>query len=82
MIMPTKHTTFSESLLGLGSFILQSLRETPMTFEQLWQTFSEAKKNKVYNFPHDIENFSLALLLLYSLGLIKEEQNGGIILCD
>jgi len=81
MILPTKHTTFAESLLGLGSFILEKLHETSLTIDQLWHVFSEAKKTKSYTFPHDLENFTLAILLLYSLGLV-EEQNGEIMLCD
>jgi hypothetical protein len=80
MILPTKHTTFSESLLGLGSFVLKHLHHESKTFDQLWREFDDAKKEHLYPFPHDLENFSLALLLLFSMGLI-DEQNGGIFLC-
>lgn len=81
MILPTKHTTFSESLLGLGSFVLQQLERNPKSFDSLWREFCDAKKNNKYPFPHSLENFSSALLLLYSLGLI-DENNGDIFKCD
>ncbi|GHT11948.1 hypothetical protein FACS1894170_06170 [Planctomycetales bacterium] len=80
MVLPSKHIKMSESLLGLGSFILESLQRAPHTFDDIWEEFSLAQKNKTYPFPHNLENFNLALLLLYSMNLITEEK-GVIRLC-
>jgi hypothetical protein len=70
----------SESLIGLGSFILESLLDNSKTFDEIWGEFSLAKQDRHYLFPHNLENFNLAILLLYSMGLI-EEENGEIRRC-
>ena len=36
--MPDKHVRFAESLLGLGSFVLEALDE-PRTIDELWVLF-------------------------------------------
>ena len=36
MLMPNKHIKFSESLLGLASFVIESLLSGPMTPDELW----------------------------------------------
>ena len=40
MIMPAKHINFSESLLGFGSYILQTLNE-PKSTDELWQKYQK-----------------------------------------
>jgi hypothetical protein len=81
MILPSKHIKMSESLIGLGSFILESLQRDSRTLDEIWEEFSLAKQTKHYPFPHNLENFNLAILLLYGMGLIDEE-NGVIRRCD
>ncbi|MDR2346920.1 MAG: hypothetical protein LBE18_12730 [Planctomycetaceae bacterium] len=71
----------SESLIGLGSFILESLQHGPKTFDEIWEEFSLAKQTKHYTFPHNLENFNFAILLLYGMDLI-DEKNGEIQRCS
>ena len=48
MLMPDKHVKFSESLIGLGSFVLESLDE-PMSIDALWKSFKQARTEQNRN---------------------------------
>jgi hypothetical protein len=78
MIMPKKHITLSESLVGFGAFILEVLI-TPMTVEMCWNTIyndfiSKGKISKKQSF----DNFILSLDFLYALGTININEKGDI----
>jgi hypothetical protein len=79
MIIPTKHTNFSESLLGFGGYILTQL-ESPQSVDDLWSQYQVAYKNKRYFGKHSFDNLLLTIVFLHSIGAINE-QNGVIIKC-
>ncbi len=79
MIIPTKHTNFSESLLGLGSYVLNELK-TPKTVDYLWKQYNIDYKKEKYFGKHSFDNLLLAIVFLYSIGAVKE-KNGDIIKC-
>ncbi|WP_353570771.1 ABC-three component system middle component 6, partial [Candidatus Albibeggiatoa sp. nov. BB20] len=64
MLLPDKHITFAESLLGLGTFILESL-SVPKTVDSLWAEFEKVRGEK---FPayHSFDNLILAIDMLYA----------------
>jgi len=74
MILPTKHIRISESLIGLGGYLIKLLNE-PMTVDELWFKFDKVNNNK---FPayHDFDNMILSLNLLYLLGIIDLNEKG------
>lgn len=80
MIIPTKHTNFSESLLGFGSYILNKI-EKNKSVDELWNEYLNDYKNKIYPAKHSFDNLLLTLTFLYSLGIL-EELNGGVIKCN
>jgi len=80
MILPTKHTNFSASLLGFGAYILTKLNN-PTFIEDLWSKYEEDCKNKIYYAKHSYDNFLMALVFLYSIGAITEE-NGTLLKCN
>ena len=80
MITPTKHTNFSESLLGFGSYVLRLL-ETPKSVDDLWDKYQNDLKNKAYFAKHSFDNLLLTIGLLYLIGAV-EEQDGVIIKCS
>lgn len=51
MLLPDKHIKMSESLLGLGSFLLSSLRK-PMTVDAMWFEYSRAREDGTYPAYH------------------------------
>lgn len=76
MIMPSKHINFSQSLLGFGSYLLSKLK-TPKSVDDLWIEYQGDLKNDFYSAPHSFDSLNLALIFLYSINAIKE--NNGII---
>jgi len=80
--MPDKHIKFSESLLGLGSFALESLVE-PKTIDDLWAEFSRARDRGEFPSPHSFENLVLAVDALFAIKAVEQvEQSGLLRLCD
>lgn len=80
MLIPTKHTNFSESLLGYGSYLLSKIKKRK-SVDELWNEYLIDYKNEIYPAKHTFDNLLLTLTFLYSLGIIKE-QDGGIARCD
>lgn len=77
MILPSKHTSFSESLFGLGAILLKSLN-VPRTVDELWWDFQNV--NNSYRFPayHGFDNVVLALDYLFCVGAIDINKKGEI----
>lgn len=78
MILPTKHTKLSESLLGLGGVILKMVKE-PLTIDELWEEYQKINNSKNY-FPayHSFDNVVLALNFLFMIGAIDLNKEGKI----
>lgn len=76
MILPTKHINFSQSLLGLGAYILSQLN-SPKTIDDLWDAYKVDCKNNVYLAKHSFDNLVMTLIFLYSIGSVAE--NNGVI---
>ena len=70
MIMPSKHISFAESLLGLGSYILEQLNN-PKRIEELWSIYEKVNNTPKYPAYHSFDNFILALDFLYLIGSIE-----------
>lgn len=64
MIMPTKHITPAESLLGLGARLLHLLKN-PQTVPALWHAAKESANVGTF------ERFVLALDLLYLMRAVE-----------
>jgi hypothetical protein len=67
MILPTKHISTRNSLLGVGAIIIEHLNY-PRTITSLWSDLS--KNSEVATF----ERFVLVLDLLYMIGAIELEE--------
>ena len=70
MILPTKHVTISQSLLGLGGTVLRELHR-PSTPSHLWERVRLLDEVPSYN------RFLLALDLLYACDAV--EMSGGFL---
>ena len=80
MIIPTKHTNFSESLLGFGSYVL-TLLESPKSIDSLWNQYQNDFKERLYYAKHSFDNLLLTIVFLYSIGAVKD-KDGIIIKCN
>lgn len=78
MIMPGKNINISESLIGLGAFVL-SILETPKSIDDCWKEL-----NKIYidtgkiNKKHTFDTFILTIDLLYIIGSVNINERGEI----
>ena len=79
MIIPTKHTHFSESLLGFGSYVL-TLLESPESIDSLWKQYQYDFEKRIYYAKHSFGNLLLTIVFLHSIGAV-EEQDGVVIKC-
>jgi hypothetical protein len=73
MILPTKHINFSQSLLGLGAYILFKL-SLPKSIDELWNIYLVDYNNKVYLAKHSFDNLVMTLIFLYTIGSITEKD--------
>lgn len=74
MILPTKHIRISESLIGLGGYLIKLLKQ-PMTIDKLWYKFSK-NNNKGFPAYHSFDNVVLSLNLLFIMGVIDINEKG------
>ena len=76
MILPTKHINFSQSLLGLGAYVLSQL-QSPKSIDELWESYKVDYNNNSYLAKHSFDNLVMTLIFLYSIGSVAE--NDGVI---
>jgi hypothetical protein len=67
MILPTKHISTRNSLLGVGAIIIEHLNY-PRTVTSLWSDLSKIPEVATF------ERFVLVLDLLYMIGAIELEE--------
>lgn len=81
MILPSKHLTLSESLLGLGGIILLILKE-PKSIDDIWKKYIDiSQKNSIGSAYHNFDDLILATNYLYLIGAISLDNNGKIMKC-
>ena len=80
MLLPNKHVTLAESLLGLGAFVLREL-ERPRTVDQLYERMVRAREDRSLPAFHDFDSLVLATAFLYALGAIQADTNGAVRRC-
>ena len=73
MILPTKHINFSQSLLGLGAYILSQL-QAPKNIDELWEAYSVDYENNIYLAKHSFDNLVMTLIFLYGIGSVIEKD--------
>lgn len=76
MLLPAKHISFAESLVGFGSFLLELLTE-PLTVDQLWARFEQ--DSKLYPAHQTFDNMLLTITFLYGINSILIGRNGEIV---
>ena len=79
MILPTKHISLSESLVGLSGVLLTFLSKAHYTLDGLWREYSKINKTAEYPAYHDFDNVVLAVNLLYVIGVVDVNEKGEIV---
>jgi hypothetical protein len=79
MILPSKHISFSKSLLGYGSYLLKKIGGGK-SVDELYQVSQQDYKRGLYPSKQSFDSLLLTLVFLYSIGVI-EEHDGMVVLC-
>jgi hypothetical protein len=79
MILPSKHISLSESLLGLGGVLLSIIIKQPCSLEYVWQEYSKVNNSReIFPAYHSFDNVVLAVDLLFMIGAININSEGEI----
>jgi hypothetical protein len=81
MLMPNKHISFSESLLGFGSYVIGKLGGSPKSVDFLWSTYQSDVEASRYAAKLSFDALLLTIVFLYSVGVV-EEKEGALGLCN
>lgn len=76
MILPTKHIKISESLLGLGGYILKYIGAEPQSIDNIWFKLNKQNNSKKPFAYHGFDNLILSLNYLYIIGAININKLG------
>ncbi len=80
MLLPDKHITLAESIIGLGAFVLGELEE-PRSVDRLYERMERAIGTSSLPAYHDYDALVVAILFLYSIGAVELRENGVLQLC-
>ena len=80
MILPSKHIRLSESLLGVGGFVIAQCVK-PRTVDSLWYALGEAYDSGQFPAYHTFDNLVLAISFLYSIGAVEMTDDGRLQQC-
>ena len=80
MLLPDKHISMAESVLGLGAFVLGILDE-PMTPDKIHSRVLAATEDGRLPARHGYDSVVLALLFLYSVEAVEMTDSGGVRRC-
>lgn len=80
MLLPSKHIRLSESILGIGALVLETLNE-PMTLDALKSSLDARVEKEQLPSPPSFEMVVLALDFLFAVGAVTTNHNGAIARC-
>lgn len=80
MLLPDKHIKLSESIIGFGSFVLETL-SNPRTIDEIWNKYQSARQANEYPSKQSFDNLILAVCFLYAIDVVKLKDNGKLEKC-
>jgi hypothetical protein len=80
VLLPDKHITLAESILGLGAFVLHQL-DRPRTVDQVYHRLLTAREDQSLHAFHDFDSLIIAVTFLYSLGAVDLDAEGRVFRC-
>jgi hypothetical protein len=80
MLLPEKHVSLAESILGLGGVVLAGL-EKPRSVDQIYQIVISAREDGTLPAYHDFDSMLLAIVFLYSIGVVEATPPGTVSRC-
>ena len=78
MIIPKKHISLSESIIGLSAIIYSSIGNK----DNIDDIFARVKKDRRVPKSFDLDSIVMGLDFLFSIGLVVLTEDGGIEKCN
>jgi len=80
MLLPDKHISLAESVVGLGAFLLSELSR-PRSVDRLHERVSAACESQELPAYHNFDSVVLAIIFLYTIGAVEITESGAIRRC-
>ena len=80
MLLPDKHISLAESLVGLGGFLLAQL-DRPVSVDELHKRVIGAERIGALPAYHDFDAVLLAVLFLYAIAAVELTADGDVRRC-
>lgn len=80
MLLPDKHVSLAESLVGLGSFLLAQL-DRPASVDTLHKRLIKAERIGAFPAYHDFDAVLLTVLFLHAIGAVELTADGDVRRC-
>ncbi len=77
MILPTRYTDLSGSLIGLGGYILKILDKNALSPDKCWEIFKKQYQKNISK-KHTFKSFISAILILKMIDAIEINEKGEI----
>ena len=74
-ILPGRHVSFYESVLGFGAALLEYL-SAPITMEDLWDQYQACCEAGTYPVRFSMDQFIQTLDFLYLIGAVRLSEGG------
>lgn len=80
MLLPEKHISLAQSILGLAGIILPFIKK-PKSLDDIWSDYEKVNNTKDFPAEHDFNNFILAINYLFIIGVLEINSNNKIYIC-
>jgi hypothetical protein len=80
MLLPDKHITMAESILGLGAVLLSRL-DRAQSIDRLYDFVKGDVESGELPAYHDFDSVLLSVLFLFSIGAVELTASGGVRRC-
>lgn len=77
MILPKKHISIEESLLGFGGYLLKYISKA-ISVDELWNKYLNDYNNSKYHTKFNFDQFIVTIDYLFAIGAIEMNEKGEI----
>lgn len=81
MILPKKHLSLDESLLGFGAYLLDNIGKKS-NIDCLWRSYLNDYKNNIYSVKFTFDQYIITIDFLFAINAIEINQKGELRLCS
>jgi len=81
VLLPDKHITISESILGLACIVIELLTSYK-DIDELYIEIGQLQRKREIEAYHSYDNTVLAVSFLYTIGVIDKDNFGRVYRCD